>query len=112
MENEDAIKIFISNTEIIKFYLKEISNLKKHKIYLSLVFLVGRLSETIAQLISEAYTKIADDIFNTKIIDSDAKLYKLLGRHLKKNRITLEQFNIFNKIREIRNKHTHLNLYT
>ena len=51
MENEDAIKIFISNTEIIKFYLKEISNLKKHKIYLSLVFLVGRLSETIAQLI-------------------------------------------------------------
>ena len=35
-----------------------------------------------------------------------------MGRHLKKNRITLEQFNIFNKIREIRNKHTHLNLYT
>jgi len=101
------IKHFLRN-EITQFYLNEAIKLYNNQQYLPLIFSIGCFTEIFIEYLFEDY--LSEEIPDGyKLVDYDFRLFNLLKDLLKNKEITKEQYNLFDRIRKIRNKHVHPN---
>ena len=80
---------------IVRYYLREAETLLRKQSYLGALLVVGTLSELLVR-------ELADD--------ERTSLKKLLRKLLNSSKITEAQFQLFERMRKIRNRYIHINL--
>jgi hypothetical protein len=103
------MKFYPLQDELVKFYLEEIKELKKNERHLSVIMICGCLAEGMIWTIAQLTHPLDIPPWETKLEDGEKYVSKLLKKHFKKGRINQKQYEFFNEIRNIRNKHVHPN---